>query len=56
MKTKFVINLSLVVVHPDGTKVRKKVLANYLRGLLEGDDGTDYLRVSKVVVRSVDAD
>lgn len=56
MRTKVVINMSVVFEHEDNTQLYKKQVAQYLRGLIEGDDGTDSLRPIKVVVRTVDSD
>lgn len=53
MKTKVVVNMSIEVAHPDGTKLYKRDVAAYLKGLIEGDDGNSRLRPGKVVVRAV---
>lgn len=53
MKTKVVVSMSIEVAHSDGTKLRKRDVAAYVKGLIEGDEGTDYLRPGKVVVRAV---
>lgn len=56
MKTKVVVSMSIEVAHPDGTKLRKGDVAAYVKGLIEGDAGTDRLRPGKVVVRAVVVD